>query len=94
MDILSRVKRLLKLTAFTGAGALAALAAACGGSTNRPIDTGPRDQAPRVDQRPLDQGSVDTHRPDAGPADRGPADGKGADAKPIDKGKGWDIPLE
>lgn len=88
MEWITRVKRLLKLGFFVGAGTLAAVVTACSSTTSK-IDTG---------------GSGDTAMPDGGAADSQRVDAQTADARidgatpkdtaPPDKKPGWDIPLE
>jgi hypothetical protein len=83
MEWITRVKRLLKLGFFVGAGTLAAVVSACSSTTTK-IDTG---------------GSGDTTVPDGGAVDSQPADARidaaaAKDAVPPDKSPGWDIPLE
>ena len=86
MDLSHKIKRLLKLGLFVGAGAAAALISACKGDTT-----------PQPDFGPSDAGKADQQVADSQPLDRGQAD----KAQPPDTGKpaqkdtrGWDIPLE
>lgn len=90
MDLSDKIKRLLKLGLFVGAGTAAALISACKGDTT-----------PQPDLGPSDAGKADQTVTDSQPLDRGKADGSLDQAPQPDTGKpakmdtrGWDIPLE
>jgi hypothetical protein len=97
MELGERLKRLLKLGFFVGAGTVAAVVAACSSNTGTRLDTGPPDGA-RADAGVADQGAPEAGRPDAGGPDAGVDGGPGRDSLAPDRmppdRRGWDIPLE
>lgn len=89
MAVFDKLRRLLKLGLFVGAGSAVALVAACSSAVKR-LDTG----AQPPDGSPRDVGVVDARKQDAA----GLRDGAHKDAGPRDLGqrdkRRWDIPLE
>lgn len=91
MALAKKLRRLLKLGFFVGAGAAAALVAACDSSDDK-----------KLDQGTLTDASAEAAAADTGAKDQATADSKvdaaaqeaGAADQAVPDKRGWDIPLE
>lgn len=95
MEWIDRLKRLLKLGFFIGAGTISALASACGDSSSA-TDAGVQTDADigvQKDASVSDTKASDLTAQDA-PLGTDLTDANELDTSPSDSEAGWDIPLE